>query len=147
MRTKTSFNTLEVDKEVARILYDDILVFDDKLRLMSTSQNRLKDSISSGWIGMDNTIVGEPVSFCLELPRYSCSIENAWLLVNKIIKKSDFYLDNYCKDRISNETMSWRANYKKLGEMWVSVEAETAPMAICLMFLRYHNRLERLDRE
>lgn len=67
-----------LDAAVARAKYGDDLVVDLEHGLIATSEDRLRESLGSGWIGWDCGPNGEAPSFCMELPKYSMHIGDAW---------------------------------------------------------------------
>jgi hypothetical protein len=121
--------TREINQAIAKALHGDTLVFHDDL--MATSREKLDECLRSGWFGWDNILVGESAeSFCVKLPDYSGKIQYAWFLAKKIAEKTNkFYISNFCKKN------KWDAHYEDSNGQWVEIEAETAPEAICLLFL------------
>lgn len=121
------------DIDIARLVYGNHIVYNERNRLIASSQERLDESLESGYVGWDNIGRNDLPSFCILLPYYTISMKDAWGLVEVAIR------DDY-EFRLTARNDEYVAEFK-MNDDWLCRTSKSGSMAICKAFILFKEKL------
>lgn len=109
---------------------------DQEISQMSPAQVNEAVARKLGWTVLSGGTLGVPSNAIDDaaerIPDYCHSIEAAWEIVGKFMSESGWDFNLLGGERYGGD---WQANFTG-HDQWHSAESDTAPMAICLAFLK-----------
>lgn len=110
---------------------------DQEISQMSPAQVNEAVARKLGWEFVDDVwrnpkVHCQECGIALRVPDYCHSIEAAWEIVGKFMSESGWDFNLLGGERYGGD---WQANFTG-HDQWHSAVADTAPMAICLAFLK-----------
>lgn len=124
-------NNTDINKAILRYFYGKDIVFSEDDRSFASSESYLRYAAENNFYGAEGITKNGMGDFCFPLRDYAGEIVQAWALAKLMAEKTQFYVGNDYYYKV------WYANFKDKSDEWISADADTAPLAVSKVFLKF----------